>query len=413
MMQVEDSSLLKKLLYFLALSLAVANSFDLRVIGDFRPTDIIFWAMACVFAMRVAGGARLLRPSLLSLGFLMCLMASTSYSWLFNPVEVDYLVSAGFIYKYLLVFLLYYIVRNAGFSDGQLNGILKALALSLFIVVAYTFYYVSLFSAHTGYYMSMRPDFPFSEGGGHVLGTYLATGFIVVYMYFEKRFSGIKFFIGSAVMLALLAAVFLTGSRAPVIAIAAALMYLYTSRVLIYRYFGSKGFLYPAISIALIMAGVYYIYQVGLVDMGIRQVERAFSMGFSADQSASSRLFKQAEMFDVFKGKSLYLLGLGPGVSNMLWYDGSFIRILLDSGILGMLFFMGTLLTLVVDVRRKAGRTDPRFAEYYIVPLVAFAVCNISSEHFLVNRSAIPAVLYASVIHCLLDNKSKEGNSPA
>ena len=99
---------------------------------------------------------------------------------------------------------------------------------------------------------------------------------------------------------------------------------------------------------------------------------------------------------------SSVILGIGPQASPH-WFDNSVIRLLIDSGVAGLVCFTIALGIFLVNVHKRADSEQKR--SYFYILLVAtsaFVVNNFSTEFFLVTRIGFPFVIFLGLLYKLV-----------
>ena len=384
--------------WFVAIGLLIVTyPMNLKILLFFRVTDILFLLLFA--AAFVTGRLKSRVVSTLVLAFLFCLFASSSWGMVFHDIQIE---GFAFHYKYLSVFLLLWFVLSATLTRRQVHLLLKLLAFSFIFLVAWAFYYQYLRISGAG--IPARPDFPLSEaegfasgGGGHLYGTYLSTGFVTLlayYLFCVQRRRGLW----HLMLLVSGAAIILTGSRAPIIAIGMGVfvltvIYLRRTRIHAMVRF-SALFAVLVVAVAIVRS-----FALGIEAGGVSSVVRRT---FSFDvEDLLPRMVKVTRGIEELSSSSV-ILGIGPQASPN-WFDNSVIRILIDSGLAGLLCFGLALSLSLANANRMANSERKRV--YFNILLVAtsvFVVNNLSTEFFLVTRVGFPFVILFGLLYSLI-----------
>jgi len=389
-------------LWFMSiLILIITYPFNIKIISFLRITDILF--LLFFFLVFFMGGLKINFLSSVILLFFICLFISSLWGIIFYEIKIE---GFSFYYKYFSVFFLLWFILSAELSQRQCLALLKILGFSFIFLVFYTFYYHYILVPYAR--LPLRPDFLLSDikysTAGHLYGAYLSTGFSALlsyYLFFVKkhRILWVVMLLVSAI------AVMLTGSRAAVIALAVGLPVLLAinfTKINIKSILCFSNILPVLIVIIAIVICQFYNFDFeSRLNRYTRQViERTFSFNIN-DRSYLSRIKKITFGVNQLTESSI-IFGIGPQASPM-WYDNSIMRLLIDTGVAGLLFFLFGVLIFLKNAYKMSVRKNKRFYFYILlISFIVYIINNLSTEFFLVTRSSFPFILLSGLLYKLI-----------
>jgi len=355
----------------------VALPFNIRLLAFLSISDILL--ILGIVIHLLDGSYRIRRTSRWEVFLVFSLVLLNivgSLLWYSDSSKVEGFV---FIYKFGIILL----SLNVYLKELSSHRIYERISLMLTSYLSiYVFYYLFV-KSFSGYY-NIRVSFPFSETTetdshlyGYVLGVLLIARLMV------KNYEGwLEYILNIISVLALV----LTGSR--------------------------TGFIFVMIALLLVLrkAPKWVILTVpmliyALIDMRLEgDIETLVnrSLGFvdllDGDESAGARVFKLTTAIHE-SAKGYYLLPIGSVNSYALFYDNIMLMILINFGIVGVLYSLLTLIIKVNNYKKIHG----------LVPFVALLFgINCITEYVLTTRGLLATIVALGLI---ISNSKKDADT--
>lgn len=339
------------------------------------------------------------RPILL---FVLAYLMSTAIGWVYGWVPS--IPRAGlFLLKYTEYFAVYFILVNHLENDRQIRRFLAASFITCAIVSAY-----AMFQIPTG----ARVSAPFEGGRGepNTLGGYLVFMLGVALGLLLKAKSDMAKLVWTAVAVMIVVPMFYTLSRST---------YLALLPMLIALGILSEKRIYVGAALSLLVLGLLWFP--GLMPQRVRsRVEETWTQartegqvewrGYRFDTSLSARLDTWEGGYNAWSDHPISII-FGRGVTGAGFLDGQYMRVLVETGLMGM----GAFLWLLISIFREAKRvlvtvTDELhqgLAMGYLAGFVGLMVHGLGANTFIIIRIMMPLMFFTAMMIMLPTMEAK------
>lgn len=330
-------------------------------------------------------------------------------------------VNFAFIYKYLLAFSTFALIRLILRDMDQVH--LKRLIVLMTIV--YLFLVFNMFldvfcpvkylnnisykARAAGRLSYIRPALPFTSArlpDGHLYAAYLTNMMVLLTSWFVFKLKVVNPWITLLSFPACATAVILTGSRANMLVMflfSALLFFIFVKRGVVNRKFQlsmrRKRLVFLAIILVLVISAGAAEKLASNKDASFL-ISRTFYLTGLADQ----RLPKIMKAVRLVVLEGPVIIGIGMPSTNFIWLDNAAAAILLASGLGGLLVFAGVILVYLHNVYRQAVENQ-RMAEFWCLFLVVghYVTINlVSTEFFLGTRSVVPFAISCGILTSMI-----------
>lgn len=379
---------------FALLCLAVATTpYSTPLILELRLNDILLLIslFLSVTFMRVGRGHLLMLFTFLGL-FVATSLASRFADLNFAPERI------GFLYKYLILFLIPALTWACLNKARRLYLLLYILFFVFMFLTFWVYYYKFAVSSGAIYGVS-RVSYPGAESflvsDAHLYSNYLSM-MLIGYFFWMRKALHHSMLTGIMITIVTLGALFLTGSRNGLLALAtAALVYSLLWLLFSKRKLSWKVFWAGALS-ALAAGAAVFFFRNQIISFLGDLFFRATDFSLGSDASSISRILKfQIALNDLERGS--YVFGASPFGASLVWYDGGISIILAHFGFAGLLFVILALRHVLSRIARLASLQAPA-GRAALTLCVAYVVSNLVTEFALVTRSALPTIVMICLI---------------
>jgi len=395
MSRISKDKTIKKFVYlFFCLSI-LTIPVNVSFFNIIRFSDIFFITSFIIYTMS--------NPSIKSIDltivsiFFGILLLSSLFSILHNN-NIKY-NGLGFYYKYLLIFLIPWIVLDIVNNKKRLIRIVSILYyIYLFLIIWVYIYYI--LRSENIIHGNPRVSYPFSDyhmSDAHVYSSYLSFTFIAYQEYIKKMLvhTSIHSYIVSILAVG---AILLTGSKTGLLIIS---IYFIIICIRFIRHLSKKNLMIIIITtITLSIASIILINTPNDNDSlnYAYLYDRATTYDVEAD-SINGRLQKGIRALNEISPNYL-LIGNGPTGASMKWYDGGVSILLAHGGVLVLLTLIIYIYMILARSKRMVmiGKTSSLHKVFTLL-LFIYLLLNVITEHFLITRNLLPVATLLSVIY--------------
>ena len=317
-----------------------------------------------------------------------------------NTNNINY-TRLAFYYKYLLIFLIPWIVLDVVNNKKRLIRIVSILYyIYLFLIIWVYIYYIL---RSEGFIQgSPRVSYPFSNydmSDAHLYSSYLSFTFIAYQEYIKKMLdhTSIHSYIVSILAVG---ALLLTGSKTGLLIIS---IYFIIICIRFIKHLSKKNLMIIIITtITLSIASIILINSRNDNDNDSLNYaylyNRAITYNVKGD-SINARLQKAIDALNEISPNYL-LIGNGPTGASMRWYDGGVSILLAHGGVLGLLSLIIYIYMILARLKRRfiIGETSGLHKVFKLL-LFIYLLLNMITEHFLITRNLLPVATLLSVIY--------------
>ncbi len=397
------------ILLFLMFSLGIALfAINHKTILFLRPVDIIFILVAIIFLF---SNPKINKNSFMIFLLIVFIFIVSNVYGLIQGRFFD-LLQIVFFYKYILIFMLPWIVVSIVKTNKQIMTINWLLLINFILLSSWTYIYFYLLKKDI-IIGDVRPSFPFSSdynlSDAHLYSSYLAF-FLIAYIFYLRKSLNINPFFSYIIILNGIIGIFLTGSRTGVVSLSIALLFYsfyFILKVLTTR---NKFSLKRVIIFLgfLLLIFCLFMFLIPYIEIFLNnfqwQIQRALNFDLANDESSLLRI----NMLSIALSDSYYsyfLLGSGF-YSSLLFYDGLF-PILIAHG--GLIFMILIFLFYFISIKKlaKSSINKKGFLVFLLLTLV-YLVSNLITEYIFVSRNAIPVLTLLSILYVDLSRKERK-----
>ena len=393
------------LLFSLAITLFAINH---KTILFLRPQDILFILVAIIF---LVSNPKINKNLFMIFLLIVFIFIISNIHGLIQGSFFD-LVKLSFLYKYILIFMLPWIVVSIVKTNKQIMTINWLLLINFILLSSWTYIYFYLLKKDI-IIGDVRPSFPFSSdynlSDAHLYSSYLAF-FLIAYIFYLRKSLNINPFFSYIIILNGIIGIFLTGSRTGVVSLSIALLFYsfyFILKVLTTR---NKFSLKRVIIFLgfLLLIFCLFMFLIPYIEIFLNnfqwQIQRALNFDLANDESSLLRV----HMLSIALKDSYYsyfLLGSGF-YSSLLFYDG-LLAILIAHG--GLLFIILFILFYFITIKKLAKNSANKkgFLVFLLLVLV-YLISNLITEYIFVSRSAVPVLTLLSILYVDLCRKEKK-----
>ena len=397
------------ILLFLLFSLGIALfAINHKTILFLRPVDIIFILVAIIFLF---SNPKINKNSFMIFLLIVFIFIVSNVYGLIQGRFFD-LLQIVFFYKYILIFMLPWIVVSIVKTNKQIMTINWLLLINFILLSSWTYIYFYLLKKDI-IIGDVRPSFPFSSdynlSDAHLYSSYLAF-FLIAYIFYLRKSLNINPFFSYIIILNGIIGIFLTGSRTGVVSLSIALLFYsfyFILKVLTTR---NKFSLKRVIIFLGFLLFIFclFMFLIPYIEIFLNnfqwQIQRALNFDLANDESSLLRI----NMLSIALSDSYYsyfLLGSGF-YSSLLFYDGLF-PILIAHG--GLIFMILIFLFYFINIKKlaKSSINKKGFLVFLLLTLV-YLVSNLITEYIFVSRNAIPVLTLLSILYVDLSRKERK-----
>ncbi len=346
---------------------------------------------------------RLSANFLLALCFLGLYCISTLYGLLAKEVVTQ--ANLLFFFKYLLVFLLIWVLSNIHLSPAAIRRISTVLFVIFLMLVLYSFYHVLRWT-RGAVSNGPRVSFPFTSGTGstsgdpHLFAVVLSTC-LVGFLFYPHAESAWRDILGIGLILVTVVAIVLSGSRMGLFSIPVTLAVFLAQKSasslvrspLRVRW---RHVLILACFVALLVPALIRVLHLDN-EVFTRLTSRVLGFDPQRDASLGSRIEKAVyAMQAVFDGP--ILIGVGMQSARFSWFDVGYASALYSTGLVGLVIALASMVVFLRQQRNVAQRHGTMQAYRALELLfVNFCVCALGSEFYLVTRGLVPFAVFTGL----------------
>lgn len=393
------------LLFSLAITLFAINH---KTILFLRPQDILFILVAIIF---LVSNPKINKNLFMIFLLIVFIFIISNIHGLIQGSFFD-LLQLSFLYKYILIFMLPWIVVSIVKTNKQIMTINWLLLINFILLSSWTYIYFYLLK--NGIIIGdIRPSFPFSLdynfSDAHLYSSYLGF-FLIAYIFYLRKSLNINPFFSYIIILNGFIGIFLTGSRTGIVSLSIVLLFYYSYiilKVLTTRNKFSIKKVVVFVSFLLLIFSLFMLL-IPYIEIFLNnfqwQIQRALNFDLANDESSLLRV----HMLSIALKDSYYsyfLLGSGF-YSSLLFYDG-LLAILIAHG--GLLFIILFILFYFITIKKLAKNSANKkgFLVFLLLVLV-YLISNLITEYIFVSRSAVPVLTLLSILYVDLCRKEKK-----
>ena len=333
--------------------------------------------------------------------FIAFLTAVTLASAVFSQ-SINWL-NLGVLYKFLMPTLLALCILQLRLQKIQIKFLLAnyiAVAIFMSTWLCFHYYLVNLGILRWSKRLATPLTNVFinpSIYDSHLVSAYLAFNIVaMVTLAFYTKMNRLRYILLVSGFFSVIPLI-LSGGRTGTLSLALSLVCFFT--VLAKKNLQRLFILTPLISLGVIL--IYVVVHKLPIDPGIK---RTFTLDFSGqDASINARILKFKQSIEVLFNWKTAFFGSGVLISKFSWLDNIISQILKNYGLIGLVFSLTYLLSLMKNIGQRLKFQSHVLAIY--IPVICYSLSNISTEFFLVTRSAVPVVIWCTSLYCLFLKK--------
>ena len=361
-------------------------------------------------------------PMVLSFVFFVCYTVSAIYGIL--TIGVTNPNNFLFIYKYLIIFLLFCVLMNMDLHPQRVERLRSAVFFSYLVLVIYVFLYLPLRLMGIVHGTSIRVTFPFSNDIPTVgtvsdapLYSVVLSTFLVGYLFYPTKPGKGRVIRKALVAVATVAGIILGGSRTGLLSLPITFGVYLWRRFVLAMMRGLTQFkrrVLVAVFVLIVVAVTGVLLSSGTLSSGTSlalNVGRAFSFGM--DDSVLGRVTKTTYVLQTVSS-GLVIFGVGMQSAEHTWIDNGYAAVILAAGFGGLLALLLAIFFFLRDSRTAALRNGTmRYYDGLEYVFLNWMVCCFTSEYFLVTRGLVPFALLAALYHFKIRNGTDHGDPTA
>ena len=308
-------------------------------------------------------------------------------------------------YKYLMPFLLVWVITSRVGSNFETSRIAKVMSIVFLALVAYAYLYFLLWAA--GFLQgNIRVTFPFTNDpesratDAHLFSVVLSNC-LVGYLFLAPGSGKRRVLPTIGIVFLTIGAMILSGSRTGLLSIMLTFLFIAVQEIFTRLVKGKIRFTLKGVAVVLLIVAALYLALFRLTNFGMEGlsflVGRIFSLDFAGDVSVGGRLIKARYVIDQILNGPL-VIGLGMQSTHHTWFDNAYMAVIFSTGFAGLLVLLSIVLIFLRERRNEAvkhGTLKDYTALKYL--FINYLLCGISSEFFLVTRGLVPFVVLVGV----------------
>jgi hypothetical protein len=336
--------------------------------------------------------------------FFACYCISTVYGILTYGIVTP--SNMLFVYKYLVVFALFWVLWSLPLHPDKLIILQKASFGVYFFLVCWVFLWVVL-RVRGVFHGNFRVSFPFSNMDDPLLSdaplySVVLSTCLTAYL-FTPRTRGFAQTVRVVCVVGFTCgAILLSGSRTGLLS-AGATFAIYAIRRLSQEAFSGRIRFKRStmwIGLAFILLIAYFAIRASRISdanvLGL--LSRAISFG-GGDASSTARVEKATYAIQTVLGGPV-LIGIGSQSTFHTWFDSTWPNVLINTGMLGVLSFL-LIIYFVLRKAKERAREGGTMRAYVALEymFINYLVSSISTESFLTTRGLIPFAVFSAIFY--------------
>lgn len=387
--------------FYLIISCLIVFSINFKILHSFRILDII---LLCFIGLFILTNPKINKQQFfLFILIIFCFLISCFIGFYRKGfIEIDKL---AFIYKYLIIFLVPWLIVEIIKTEKQIK-IINFLLLIQFIFLsswAWIYVYLNNLGFIQGHSRASFPSSDFYNNDSHLFSSYLSF-FLVTYFLYLKKFFQHKLLFSFLIIINGIIGLLMTGSRTGILLVFITFIFFLISKLInFFKYVSTSKFLfkkkdickfiYNLITLIFLIIFFYYVAFDFVVNTQYL-FQRSLYFDLYNDQSSNDRIYKLRWAINEVEFSG-WLFGNGLN-ADMLWYDGIFSMLLAHGGLIFILFIFIFYYFLIK--KKTLSNLNENFLKFKYL-FFLYLLSNVITEYVFVSRNSFPVLIMLSILY--------------